>query len=337
MLAALGAFLVFLQGAPEVSSPAEALPAPGGMGDPRDGRFGIRLVEAPVARRDDPRARTGIVDHLKPGTTIARRIEISNMSGARLDVRVYPAAASISRHRLAFAPGATPNELTTWTSVDHRALRLPAYGSQIARVIIRVPDTASKGERYGVVWAEAGAAADAEHNVGVVNRVGIPLYLDIGPGGEPASDMQIDELFPARAKGGRPQVVARVRNTGGRALVISGSLRLSDGPGGLRAGPFSAADSVTLVPGDTAPVTVTLDQRLPNGPWHVRLTLKSGMITRTVEARLTFPDAGTGKPVRPLSASSLHTAAALAGGTAVGATVLYVLRRRRRRRAESAD
>ena len=45
-----------------------ASPARGDTGSP--GRFGIRLVDAPVARRHDPRARTGIVDHLRPGATI---------------------------------------------------------------------------------------------------------------------------------------------------------------------------------------------------------------------------------------------------------------------------
>ncbi|MEU6432166.1 hypothetical protein ABZ860_40205 [Microbispora sp. NPDC046973] len=50
---------------------------------------------------------------------------------------------------------------------------------------------------------------------------------------------------------GHPVLAAQVRNTGGRALDLSGSLSLSEGPGGLRAGPYPAVLGVTLRPGET--------------------------------------------------------------------------------------
>jgi hypothetical protein len=305
-------------------APAVAMPRSGG--DHR-GRFGIRLMEAPVVRRHDPRARTGIVDHLRPGITIKRRVEVDNVSPKALHVELYAAAATIARHRFAFAPGRTPNELTTWVSLDRPAVDVPPYGKRTARVIIRVPPTASRGERYGVVWAEAGDPPDAEHNVGVVNRVGIPIYLDVGPGGEPPSDMRIEQLTPARPKDG-PQILAQVRNTGGRTLSMSGTLSLSDGPGGLRAGPYEAASGVTLLPGDSAPVVFTMDKRLPNGPWTAHLTLQSGMVRRTVTTRVTFPDAGSGRPIRLAFAKRGFLIPLMAAGLAAMG-VLFVLRRRR--------
>jgi hypothetical protein len=131
----------------------------------------------------------------------------------------------------------------------------------------------------------------------MINRVGIPIYLDIGSGGEPPSDMRIDKLTPTRTKDGRPQIIAQVHNTGSRALSMSGTLWLSDGPGRLRAGPYAATLGVALPPGDTAPVTVVLDRRLPNGPWKTRMLLQSGMVQRTASATITFPHSGIGRSV----------------------------------------
>jgi hypothetical protein len=82
-----------------------------------------------------------------------------------------------------------------------------------------------------------------------------------------------------------------VRNTGGRALDVSGTLRLRAGPGGLSAGPFPATLGTTLAIGDTEPVTILLDRRLPAGPWQARVTLHSGLIERNTQATITFPAA----------------------------------------------
>ncbi|GAB3879488.1 hypothetical protein GCM10027612_05350 [Microbispora bryophytorum subsp. camponoti] len=58
-----------------------------------------------------------MVDHLDPGTTIKRRIEVSNTSGHRMRVSLYPAAADIRGHAFVFAPDRSANELTSWTSI----------------------------------------------------------------------------------------------------------------------------------------------------------------------------------------------------------------------------
>jgi hypothetical protein len=96
-------------------------------------------------------------------------------------------------------------------------------------------------------------------------------------------------------------VLAKVHNTGGRALDMSGSLRLADGPGQLTAGPFDATVGTTLGIGQTAPVTVMLDPSLPVGPWKATLELRSGLLRRKVEGTLTFPTApaASSPPVTP--------------------------------------
>ena len=50
---------------------------------------------------------------------------------------------------------------------------------------IAVPRDAAPGERYGVVWAEVRAAAPAAGGITQVSRVGIRIYLSVGPGGRP--------------------------------------------------------------------------------------------------------------------------------------------------------
>ncbi|GAB7184443.1 hypothetical protein ATKI12_4274 [Kitasatospora sp. Ki12] len=254
-----------------------------------DGSVGIRLLEAPLNRHDDPRALTSIVDHLAPGAVITRRLEISSTSSAPLHVEVYPGAATIEHGSMVFAPDRTANELTDWVKLDHTSLDLPPHGTAEVKATIDVRPAASSGERYAVIWAQVASRADASHTVTTVNRVGLRLYIDVGPGGEPPSDFQIGELTAARTKDGQPEVLAQVHNTGRRALDLGGTLSLTDGPGSMSAGPFQVTHGTTLAPGDTAPVTVLLDPRLPDGPWTAHLTLVSGLVKRTATATLTFP------------------------------------------------
>ncbi|MDH6110273.1 hypothetical protein P3T36_004795 [Kitasatospora sp. MAP12-15] len=253
-----------------------------------DGSVGIRLLEAPLNRHDDPRALTSIVDHLAPGAVINRRLEISSTSSAPQHVEVYPSAVAIEHGSMVFAPDRTANELTDWVTLDHTSLDLPPHGTAEVRATINVRPAASSGERYAVIWAQVASRPDPSHTVTTVNRVGLRLYIDVGPGGEPPSDFQIGELTATRTKDGQPEVLAQVHNTGQRALDLGGTLSLTDGPGSTNAGPFQVTHGTTLAPGDTAPVTVLLDPRLADGPWTAHLTLVSGLVKRTATATLTF-------------------------------------------------
>ncbi|GAA2990445.1 hypothetical protein GCM10010519_25130 [Streptomyces lactacystinicus] len=253
--------------------------------------IGIRLLDAPENRRDDPRAQAYIVDHVAPGTTVERRVEVTNESSTPMHVSVYAAAATITKGRFTFAADRTPNELTGWTSLDTTELDLAPSGTAQVRTTVRVPKNASAGERYGVVWAQTGNPADRSHNLAFLGRVGVRMYIDVGPGGEPPSDFTIEQVTPTRARDGRKEVHARIRNTGGRALDIGGSLSLTDGPGGLRAGPFPARSGTTVAPGSLAEAVVPLDVQLPDGRWNAELTLRSGLVERSTRVTVTFPTA----------------------------------------------
>jgi hypothetical protein len=254
------------------------------------GGIGLRLLDVPTAAKLDPRARIYIIDHLAPGTVIHRRIEIGNTAASGARAVLYPAAASLGKGSFLGAAGHARNELSTWTRVQPGAMTIEAGRRATAVVTIAVPRDAAPGERYGVVWAEVRSAPPAAGGITQVNRVGIRLYLSVGPGGRPPASFKINAVTATRT-GGQPTVVATVHNTGGRALDMSGTLRLGAGPGGLKAGPFPANLGTTLAIGATEPVTILLDKRLPAGPWKARVDLRSGLVQRHAQATITFPTA----------------------------------------------
>ena len=177
-------------------------------------------------------------------------------------------------------------------------LRLPPGRKTLAKVTIHVPKEASSGERYAVIWAEVSDPAPAAGGVTLVNRVGIRMYLSIGPGGAPPANFVIRSLAAKRSATGEALVVARVHNSGQRTLDISGNLTLSKGPGGLGAGPIPVKLGTALPPDESQRVTVRLDEQLPLGPWRAQLLLKSGSIERVAVARIKFPGhVGTTEPM----------------------------------------
>ena len=264
------------------------------------GSVGIRLAEAPQDRKDDPRARLYIVDHLHQGATISRKVEVISTLKQAADVRMYVGAAEVKDGAFTFGSVDAKNDLTDWSKVDPVYVHLEPGASQQATVTIAVPTDATDGERYGVVWAELpGSGGQANQ----VNRVGVRIYLSVGEGSEPTSDFSIEQLVASRDAEGRPMVETSVKNTGGRALDLSGDLELDDGPGSLSAGPFDVQLGTTLAPRDTAAARVVLDKDLPDGPWKATVTIRSGRLEKTSTATVTFPS-GPGLINPPVKATS---------------------------------
>jgi len=309
---------------------AALLPAaPAGAQATPEGLVGIRLLEAPTDRRDDPRAQVYVVDHVEPGDVVERRFEVSSTADRPLRVSLYAAAATVEDGEFRFGDGRAENELTRWTTVEPGTVTVPPGGAAEGLLRITVPAGAGDGERYGVVWAEVQSADDG--TVQAVSRVGIRTYLSVGDGEEPPSDFVVDELTAVRDDAGRPVARARVTNTGGRALDMSGQLSLTGGPGGLSAGPFDATLGTTLGIGETAPVEVVLDPALPDGPWEARLVLRSGEVERQAQGRVTFTGVAQTVPLRETGGDDrLLWPAVLAAGLVTGALLLLLLLWRRR-------
>jgi hypothetical protein len=296
--------------------------------------IGVRLVDVPTAEAENPRARAYIIDHVKPGRVIERRIEVVNRTGRNEKVSLYAAAARVEKGQFVGADGRTQNELSSWTSLDDPSVTLGPRGRSRAKLTIKIPDNAVRGERYGVIWAELMPQKNPDV-VTHVSRVGIRLYVSVGPGGAPGTDFDIVSMTAIRDQNNVPAVQARVRNTGERAIDVSGSITLANGPAGLSAGPFTVPLGNTLGIGDTQPLLVPLDPQLPDGPWRVKITVKSGVTTRSAMATLTFPpNIGTGPEVAV--DTGLPWQGIAAGGLAVVlvlASLGYLWGRRRRRYA----
>lgn len=254
--------------------------------------LGIGLVDVRTSQKDNPRARAYIVEHVAAGATLQRRIRVCNGTPSPITVQLYPGAAVIRDGAFTAVEGRVSNELASWTSVAPGSLTLAPGQAETAEVQVDVPPDASDGERYAVVLAEL--PARDQGGVSVASRVGIRLYISVGDGPAPTSDFAIRSLQAARLPDRTPVVQAQVANTGDLALDLRGELRLIDGPGGVSAGPFPIELGRTLLSGDVLPVEVRLDPELPAGPWTAQISVKSGLLERRAEARITFPDeAGT--------------------------------------------
>lgn len=300
------------------------------------------LVDIPAGTRD-PRAQNYIVDHVRPGTTVKRRIQVCNGTSKLLTLKLYAAAATIGQGTFKVVGGRSGNELTGWSSVTPSSLTIAPGQRVLAVAKIVVPTTAEPGERYAALLAELPAAQQGS-GISVADRVGVRVYLDVGPGGSPKSDFVVDSLQAVRRADGTPAVLAQVRNTGARALDLRGDLRLTEGPGGLSGGPFPVQVGTTLGPGDSAPVTVPLPAAITGGPWLATIDMRSGLLERKASARVTFPDrAGAQEPAvraTPLAPyKDKNVLVPLAGGL-IGLLLLVLLvvgyltsRRRARERA----
>ena len=250
------------------------------------GRIGIKLLEIPSSQAGNPRDEEYIVDNPAPGAVVTRKFEVLNLGSTAARVTVYPAAATISGGAFRFANGDTQNEMTTWVSITRTTLTLAPHSDAALVATITVPSDAPSGEQYGVIWAQVSARGAG--NVTLVSRVGIRIYLSIGPGGAAAPGFTLGTPVGGRNAAGVPVVRVPVHNTGGTAVDVQGTLQLSDGPGGVSAGPFHAVQTDTLAPGQSYPDIFTLSPKLPNGPWQATFTMVSGLITKTETVTLTF-------------------------------------------------
>ena len=262
---------------------------------------------------------------------MTRRIEISNTTDATADIVVFPAAAGIAEGKFSFAPGRTGDSLSSWTTIAQPVLHLASGATVLDTVTINIAKRASSGERYAVVWAEVTAPSPTHSGVRLVNRVGIRMYVSVGKGGLPAAEFTVGSLVASRGANGDPLVAAVVHNVGQAALDITGELMLSDGPGGLSAGPFPVTLGSLLAPDQSAVERTELDSQVPRGPWRADLTLSSDGTERSSVTMITFPPSALTSGKRSLSGPLMLAAlVVLTLMLAAGTSILFSRRRRLR-------
>ncbi|GAC80212.1 hypothetical protein SAMN04488550_1024 [Gordonia malaquae] len=319
--ALLAAFVAVLAIAAGLAPAANAEPST------PEGSIGIRLLDVPAKAKDDPRAKLYIVDNVKPGATITRRVQVTNNTGAKATVRMYAGPAQIVGNTFVpDEPGAT-NALTSWIKVDQPSVTLDNGETAKVAVTIKVPADAPEMEHYGVVWASL-TTPGKDGGIGAESRVGVRVYLSVGAGNGPPSDFSIDSVTGSRGDDNGATVIATVTNTGGRAVDVSGTLKLTKGPGDLSAGTVGST-GVTIPPGASSDVVFTVPNSasLPDGPWNASVALQSGVHKHTSDQTVTFRAAADSGPASrsialPLTVTILVVLAAAALG--------YFLYRRRR-------
>lgn len=293
VLLLLALLLCLPLGTGAVSAPgAHAQPADGGT--PGTGFITISLLDIPANRADDPRAQTYIVDNIPPGASITRRVQVTNNTGASTVLDVYSGPAAIEDGAFVPRPRGETNPLSSWVDLSATEVALDHGQSAEVVVTIAVPADAPEVEQYGAVWVSTRPADTGDgQQIAQVSRVGVRLYVSVGEGNGPPSDFGILDLTPLRLEDGSAAVVTRVENTGGRAVDVSGTLALDDGPGGLSAEAVSAA-TVTIAPGDQAEVEFVIPSSaaFPAGPWQATADLASGWTQHSVSESITFPDLG---------------------------------------------
>jgi len=300
------------------------------------GGVGVRLLDVPAGAVNNPRAREYVVDNLTPGTTIHRRIEVSNTTRSELRVAIYPAAATISRGSFVGAPAHKADALSTWTTVSRPIMDVPAGGTAVDTITVAIPATASPGERYAVVWAEV-RSAKSGGTIELISRAGIRMYVHAG-GTNPATSFTVNTLTGQRNSGGHAVVRALVHNTGGLAVDLTGTLAMSSVKGALTAGPYPAQLGTTLAPGQSEPVWFTLTGQITDGPWNATVTLHSGLSQQVSRAKITFPrNPGTAPPVaaRPVGGGPGFVtilASAILIAMVAALIALIITHRRRKRR-----
>jgi hypothetical protein len=253
-------------------------------------RFGLRLVDVPVSEAHNPRGLRYIVDYLPTGTTIHRRILVVNYETRTSKLTVYPDAAQITDETFTGDAGQTRSELTGWISVQHSSLTLAPESSQMDMITIKVPPGASRGEHYGVIWVQQTAYVRGANGLGIseVDRVGVRIYLAVGRGGAPPTIFAITSITGHLSAMGQPSILVHVDNTGGRAVDLDGSARLTDGPGGTSAGPFPAQRIITLAPGQSGNMSFAPPKSLPDGSWRAQVSLVSGITRATATQTVQF-------------------------------------------------
>ncbi|MCX5316023.1 hypothetical protein [Streptomyces sp. NBC_00154] len=249
-----------------------------------------------------------------------------------MHVEVYPAAARITHGSFVGAAGRKRNELSAWTRLRRRTLHVLAHDTLRDTVTISVPRDAAPGERYAVIWAQV--RGNRGGGIALVSRTGIRMYLSVGGHNPPAPNFTARTMTAQRGPHGHAIVRAQIISTGGRALDLSGTLKLASVSGSLSAGPYQVQLGTSLAPHQSEPVMIPVTDEVADGPWRATLELRSGLLVKKFHAKIKFPHTHGMAPAAAVDAETSSGGAlkGLVTGILLLGTALLIITNRIRRR-----
>ncbi|WP_188897033.1 hypothetical protein [Microlunatus endophyticus] len=298
--------------------------------------IGIRLLDYPHSQAGDPRDHEYIVQTVKPGTTLTRHIQITNTTSMAQAIEIKITGATIDDGHFNVA-GDARNQLAKWTSTNVDTVRLRSNTHSTITATIHVPEKATRGEQYGVIWAQLRATATTPtHRVSVINRVGIRAYINVDTKKTPPA-FTLGPISVDRDNTGAPVLQTTATNTGETAVDLTGRARLANGPGHTSAGPYETTATTTLAPGQQANVRIPTAPQLAAGTWTATIKLRSGDTTRKRTDTITIPHQHRAPPRPAKQTKPSHPIAVPVGITiglilAIAVTASILIRRARKHR-----
>ncbi|AOX66286.1 hypothetical protein BJK06_11440 [Curtobacterium sp. BH-2-1-1] len=306
--------------------------AAAGTGSSPEPGIGVQLLPGAEATDRSPTSRY-IRDTLRPGQTVERTIRVTNASDTERAVSMTTTAAGITdgAFRIDTAPR---SELTDWIGLDPASVDVPARSSALVRVRIAVPPDATGGERYAVVWAATASERPDGTGLRMVSRVGVRSYVAVSGPAALRTAFRVSEPRVGPS-GDERTVLADVRNTGERAVDLTGTLVLADGPAGAVLPSITGDRPRTLAPGQRAALTFTVPAAVAPGTWLARIAVTDGVTTERTAGSIALPSASPRAATRIDRASGSHPSVGLVPVLLVllvlaSATVTALALRRRR-------
>ncbi|MDX2643385.1 DUF916 domain-containing protein [Streptomyces sp. PA03-1a] len=300
-----------------------------------NGRWSVFPAPAAGAKDRSPTAqeRPFFTLEADPGTTIADKVSVSNLSGGPMTFRLYGADAYNTPRDGGFAVRGADEENTdlgSWVRLARSSITIPARTRADIPFTVTVPTDASPGDHPGAIVAldTRVGAAPGDVRVGVRRAVGARVYLRVaGPGLAALSVEHVTvghggPLFP-----GTGDSHATIRYT----LVNRGNVSLTPRLAVTARGLFGR----TLLdrPARTLPLELLPGQRVElTEPWAGAPQFDRVGVRLRVTAVRADVDETAGASFLAVPWAAVGLALALLGGL-----VILLVRVRARRRAAPAD
>ena len=172
---------------------------------------------------------TGKSLDLDAGSTASESFKIINDGTTAYDFKVYAAPYSVKNGSYDADFTSTPAgaDAYTWVTFDKKQYHLEPGQNVDITYQITVPDDATPGGHYGVIFAETQPDEKNKSNVVANKRVGMILYTAI-KGDYIQAGREVETIIPSFSIGGVPSATMTVENTGNAHFTSKETFRVKN-------------------------------------------------------------------------------------------------------------